>query len=295
MEDDVHSFADPELSPLTLPWAWPGYIPCKCMTTLFGGGGLRKGYAIADINARISRGASMPDGSRGFSGPRSVISITREDLIREGMAWRYRAAGARLDNIFDYSAPGGTPFKLDEEGVAGVRELAEKINSHKPGTKYEHVPDLGVIYFDPLMSITPRNVSANEVYRELVVEPLDDLAFTYECAVALVNHTTKDGKTMFGSAAASQGPRMVLKVDRNKRMPRTVRDFYVYKTNITGEHEAPLRYTTEGEGDGIRVRWMGPELDAEPEYTVADKRQAPARTVPVSMSPAEMFRNLNNR
>jgi hypothetical protein len=293
MEDDVHSFADPELSPLTLPWAWPGYIPCKCMTTLFGGGGLRKGYAIADINARISRGASMPDGSRGFDGPRSVISITREDLIREGMAHRYRAAGARLANIFDYSAPGGKPFKLDEAGVAGIRELADKINHHTPGTKYANVPDVGMIYIDPLMSVTPRNVSANEVYREVVIEPLDDLAFTYWCATLLVNHTIKAGGTMFGSAAASQGPRMVLRVDRNKRLPRTVRDFSVAKTNITSEYDEPLRYTTTGEGNGIRVRWMGPELDTEPEYTVADTRPAPARTVPVSMSPAEMFRNLN--
>lgn len=293
LDNDVHSFADPELSPLVLPWVWPGYVPRKCMTTLFGPGGTRKGYCVADINARISRGASMPDGSRGFDSPRSVISITREDLIREGMAWRYRAAGARREHIFDFSAPGGRPFKLDEAGLAGIRELADRINQHERGTRYEHVPDLGMVYIDPLMSVTPRNVSANEVYREVVIEPLDDIAFTYECAALLVNHTTKGGDTMFGSAAASQGPRMVLRVDRNKRLPRSVRDFSVAKTNITSEYDEPLRYTTTGEGNGIRVRWMGPELDAEPEYAVAAKRPAPARTAPVSMSPSQMFRSLN--
>jgi hypothetical protein len=257
---ETYTFADPELSPLPMKWVWDGYIPRYCMTEGYGEGGTMKGLGIQSIIALITLGADMPDGSlNGFGGPRTVISITGEDLLRQGMAWRYRAAGADTRNIVDLSKDeNGRPFKLNDAGLARIREEIAKINSHEG--KYRHMPDYGFLYLDPMMSIAPRSVTQNTTFRAVLLEPLDALCAEEELGkdgtgCFLMNHSTKDKKVVAGSAAAVQGPRMVLGFRQSDRNPLW-RELYRYKTNITENTPAPVPYMGEGKDTSIRVRWM---------------------------------------
>lgn len=254
---ETYTFADRELSPLPMKWAWTGYFPRLCMTMGYGEGGTMKGLSVVSLLSLFSNGQDMPDGSpSGFGKPVSIISITGEDLEREGMAWRYRSAGADTRNILNLSKDeDGMPFKLSKKGLAVIREEICKINAHEPGTKYQHMADFGVLYLDPMMSIAPRNVSQNTTFRSVLLEPLDALCYEFKAACWLMNHTTKDGKTVAGSAAATQGPRMVLGFRQSVRNP-THRELYRFKTNITENTPAPVPYMSEGQDTSLRVRWM---------------------------------------
>jgi hypothetical protein len=284
MESIAYSYADPQLSPLPQHWLWRWFIPRGCMTMIYGPGGKKKGFALADIIGRFTNGLWMPDGTQGFRAC-SVISITKEDRLRQGMAWRYLAAGARLPYIFDLSRPGGVPFVLDEQGIELIHRLARAINSHKRGTRFEHVPDLGFIYIDPLMAVAPCVLSNNVTFRQRVVEPLDDLAESYgEIGVGLVNHTTKDGHTVAGSAAATQAPRMVIGVDSVKRRPG-VSQWGVVKTNIGPDDMDPVLYHAEGEGSGLHIVW-DTEAEQARVQRPASRRLHAVPTLPFTPPPA---------
>ena len=289
---ETYTFADPELSPLPMRWVWPGYVPRYCMTEGYGEGGTMKGMAVVSLIALITNGQDMPDGSlNGFGGPRSVISITGEDLLRQGMAWRYRAAGANTQNIVDLSKDeDGRPFKLSDKGLARIREEICRINAHEPGTKYARMPDYGFLYLDPMMSIAPCSVTQNRAFREALLEPLDALCADEDLGAEgtgcwLMNHTTKDGKTVAGSAAATQGPRMVLGFRQSVRNP-THRELFRMKTNITENTPAPVPYMGEGRDTSLRVRWMTPQWAAQ------CGRPAPFEPAPLP-TPANMFASFN--
>jgi hypothetical protein len=290
----TYTFADPELSPLPMSWAWRGYIPRYCMTMGYGEGGTMKGLSVVSLLALLSNGQDMPDGTpSGFGRPVSIISITGEDLLRQGMAWRYRAAGANTRNILDLSRDeNGRPFKLNEAGLARIRTEIARINAHE-GAPYNRMADYGGLYLDPMMSIAPRNVSQNVTFRSVLLEPLDALCAEEElCAGGsfcwLMNHTTKDGKTVAGSAAATQGPRMVLGFRQSSANP-LYREMYRFKTNITENTEAPVPYMGEGGDTSLRVRWMTPSWQARRSHLPSYANVEPAPLPPV----AQMFSNLN--
>jgi len=302
---DTYTFADPELSPRDLTWAWPGYIPRRCMTEGYGEGGTKKGLAVVSLLSLFTTGSPLPDGSRGFDGPVTVISITGEDLLREVMAPRYLAAGADRRHIIDMSKDeDGQPFKLTEAGLTRVREVVCRVNAGEYKLRDGYVlPRFGGLYLDPMMSIAPRNIVANKTFRSVILEPLDAFCFDYDAFCWLMNHTTKDGKTVAGSAAATQGPRMVLGFRQSKANP-LCREIFRFKTNITEDTEAAVPYMSEGIDSSLRVRWetdcgrersggLGPaRLRVVGPQRVPEKYTAPPQPVAPIPPAAEIFRNL---
>jgi hypothetical protein len=297
----ARSYADPELAPKPMLWGWNGYIPRLCMTEGYGEGGTMKGLSVVSVLSLFTNGDPMPDGTpSGFGRPVSIISITGEDLLSEIMSWRYRAAGANSRNIVDLSRDDdGYPFKLTREGVARIREEIARINQHEKHTPYWNMADFGGLYLDPLMSIAPVSITANVTFRSVILEPLDALCYWAKCFCFLMNHTTKDGKTVAGSAAAVQGPRMVLGFRGCKADP-TKRELYRMKTNITENTPVPVRYCGEGADTSIRVRW-----DTEHWNALRSQRYGVTPAGPLPMGPAyatpeqpqlsvqQMFANLN--
>jgi AAA domain len=289
------SYADPQLSELPQEWGWRGMFPRGCMTEIYGPGAKQKGLALAELIGRWTRGDCMPDGTTGFDGPRTVVSITAEDRRRQAMAMRYRVAGVNRRFVFDLSEPDGKRFKLNEQGQGQIRQLVETINAHKWGTPFESVPDVGVIYIDPLFGVAPCNLSDNVRFRETVVEPLDSMADDYDCVVGLVNHSTKDEKVVAGSAAAVQGPRMVLGVRTDDKRP-DVRQMYIFKTNLWDDQAEPFRYRKVVNGDDVGIEWLTPFAGSgDSGLQVASGprrlRVVPA-TPPPPLTPAQIFRNL---
>ena len=55
------SYAD--LPPKDVEWLWQDRIALGELTLIAGAGGIGKGYMLADLTARVTRGALMPDGT----------------------------------------------------------------------------------------------------------------------------------------------------------------------------------------------------------------------------------------
>ncbi len=63
-------------------WLWPGRVPLGKLTVLDGDPGMGKSAVTLDLAARVSRGATMPDGVRGdLAEPAGVLLLSAEDEL----------------------------------------------------------------------------------------------------------------------------------------------------------------------------------------------------------------------
>src|SRR5262245_30682212 len=60
--------------PQPVEWIWPGRIPRGKLTLVIGDPGLGKSFFGLDVAARISRGATWPDGGRAPGGTSVILS-----------------------------------------------------------------------------------------------------------------------------------------------------------------------------------------------------------------------------
>src|SRR5437870_839644 len=67
-----------QVSPRPIDFLWPGYL-VRGLNNLVGDGGHGKGYIMADIAARVTRGEGFPDGAANAHGPANVAIFERED------------------------------------------------------------------------------------------------------------------------------------------------------------------------------------------------------------------------
>src|SRR4051812_2969179 len=88
-----------EIQPRGVAWLWRGYVALGKVTVLDGRPGLGKSAMTLDVAARVSRGASMPDGTPGVR-PANVILVTAEDDWADTVVPRLMAANADLGRIF---------------------------------------------------------------------------------------------------------------------------------------------------------------------------------------------------
>src|SRR5262252_7265677 len=86
------------IEPKPVDWLWPGWIPAGTVTVLDGDPGLGKSTLLLDLAARVSRGLSMPDGSRGGA-PAGVVILSAEDDPARVIRPRLELAGADLERV----------------------------------------------------------------------------------------------------------------------------------------------------------------------------------------------------
>jgi hypothetical protein len=287
-------------------WLWYPWIARDVMTLMAGKAGSLKGTSMADVIARISNGAIMPDGAPlGYPAAMTagdVIAVTPEDRANEAMAYRLFAAGADLTRVWNFTtirlANGAEhAWKLTPEGLDELAAFADTVPAE--GMKrYGRPGVVRLFYIDPMLAVIDgRKVASNELARANVVEPLDALAKHYGAGAALINHTVKDG-TIAGSQGLVDAARLTLMFAPVGKNTPKVKQLSIYKSNIGPDSDdiEPLRYRQTGDTDETRrVEWLS-ELQAaadEPEgYRALHLVPSAPEPVQAQLSARELFQQL---
>lgn len=236
-----------DITPLEPEWLWAGRIPSNEVTIIAGDGGIGKGFLLADLAARVTRGAVMPDGSPSwFEGPGSVLLVTSEDDPNMAMTYRLRAAGADLSRVYDMTEDFTVPESLP--------------------ALYDAIKDIGdvrLVTIDPLSAVSSIALTSSNVrVRRQIMNPLERLAKDRGVAVAVVHHTVKSGRVA-GTKGITDAVRMVLRVSRHDEKIRLI---HVEKCNIANDSAGDVAYTVTGSFPEVRVAYLAapPEADDAP-------------------------------
>jgi putative DNA primase/helicase len=199
-------------------WLWPGHIPLREVTLLYGGEGLGKGFILSSVAATVARGGQFPDGSS--CAPCAVLWLSGEDS--------YNTVGKRLAVL-------GAP---DDDSIVVLDGLEEEVEDKKTGEMrglsikddiswlegfIKDRPRTRLIIIEPLSSFAGRTKLIDEsAVRNDIIRPLTKLARRYNVAVVTLAHPNKDSNKnaadrASGSRALTAAPRSVVMVGVNPR------------------------------------------------------------------------------
>ncbi len=116
-------------------WVWPRRIPAGKLTVIEGDPATAKSTMTLDLAARVTRGATWPDGEEGCS-PASVLLLSAEDGWGDTIRPRLEAAGADLDRCICVAArdvdgehgPILRPVVIPED-IAWIARLVEECSA----------------------------------------------------------------------------------------------------------------------------------------------------------------------
>jgi DNA polymerase III epsilon subunit-like protein len=248
-----------EVDACEVSWLWPGRIPAGRITLLVGRPGEGKSFVAIDAAARVSMGASWPDGMACAKG--SVILISAEDDPNDTIRPRLDAHGADVDRVYLLSAvryADGSDVRERMISLADLDAIEDAL---------ARIRDCKLLVVDPIGSFLGGRVDAhrdNEV--RSVLAPIAVLARKYGPAVLAVGHHRKasgafaDDLTL-GSRAFGAIARATWHLTRDPDN-RTRRLLLPGKNNLGPEGEG-LAFTVGG--SPARVTW-----EAEPIAWTAD-------------------------
>jgi putative DNA primase/helicase len=166
-------------------WLWDKTVALGKLTLYVGDPDGGKSLATTDLAARLSVGATMPDGSQ--SEPCEVLMLIGEDDPEDTTAPRLQAAGADLDKIYFL------PFVVETTG--GVAEEIEvAIDRHLKYIKGLLVenPAIRLVVIDPVSNyLGEAKMTDEKDIRQKVLTPLKRLAAEMNVAVLGVMHLNK--------------------------------------------------------------------------------------------------------
>jgi AAA domain len=233
------------ITPEEPEWLWRGKIPLDEVTVIAGDGGIGKGFLLADIAARVTRGDDMPDGTASDAPAGSVLLVTSEDDPNMAMSWRLRAAGADLARVYDMTDDFTVP-----ESLPALREAIDAIGNVR------------LVTIDPLSAVSSIALTSSNVrVRRQIMTPLERIAKQTGVAVVVVHHTVKSGRVA-GTKGITDAARQVLKVSRSVQDDR-IRLIHVDKSNIASDAVADTAYTVTGNFPDVGVRYLAAPVDAE--------------------------------
>jgi AAA domain len=227
------------IDPLPAVWTWRQRVPVAELTVLAAPGGTGKGILCADLAARLSVGAALPDGGPAEE-PAPVLMVSSEDDRHVVVVNRLIAADADLSQIADLSVVDGAPFTLPEH--AGALRLA-----------LDELPGCRLVILDPLAGLAPFPLTSVARVRS-VLAPLQRIAQDTGVSILLTHHATKAG-TVAGSAALVDAVRSVLVIERDRSNP-SVRCVRLIKSNMGSQEPGVVRYVIEGEDNAARVKYL---------------------------------------
>src|SRR5262249_14672472 len=129
-----------------LRWMWKPYLPLGKLVHFGGNSSQAKSPVTIDLAARISIGASWPDGTPNDRGPRSVILLNIEDDLEDTILPRFRLAGGDKSKLH-YVRGARVTTESDqalERNVALLHDMEELAKLARS------LPDLGMIIIDPI-------------------------------------------------------------------------------------------------------------------------------------------------
>jgi putative DNA primase/helicase len=241
-----------EVKQRRVEWLWFGRIPLGKVTVLDGDPGLGKSAVTLDIAAQVTRGAAMPDGTRGVSG--GVLVLNAEDDEGDTIVPRLAAMNADLTRVRILKTIPGADGERQPEipgDLAAIEPAARSV-------------DARFIIVDPIMAFLPGEKNSwkdQDVRRALA--PLAALAERLGAAVVIVRHLNKDsaeGNPLYrggGSigivGAARSGLLVATDPDDETGESRIIAST---KSNL-GRLPPSLRYVIEPRGESIGIRWCG--------------------------------------
>jgi len=251
-------------------WLWLNRISCAGLTFLDGDPGTGKSSLVCDLAARVSRGRTMPDGSKTQTG--SVIMLLGEPDAYTETVPRLRAANANLAKVIIWGQKPGNEIRDLPRFPSSAASLADAIKQHKAR----------LVVIDPYMSFLCAGLSPyNEQDVRLALGPVAQVAQQSGAAILLIRHPNKSTsqKKLYrggGSLGITAIARTVLwssdhPADDGKKL------LTVIKNNLAAP--APmLAYAIEPVGKSSRVVWHGPVegLDSDP---VEEAEQQGKKTV----------------
>ncbi|HUO04415.1 MAG TPA: AAA family ATPase [Candidatus Binataceae bacterium] len=253
------------LRPRPLKWFWAGWIMEGGLNFLIGDPAAGKGLFLADLVARITRGAKLPDESKA---PRAtVLMCAIEENIAGALLPRLIAAGAarRRVAVFTPSAPGdarnGGAFEGLPKGIERLRSQVERTGAR-------------LVVFDPLVDFLAAGTDPNnEVAVSEALKPLTRLAEEKSLAIICVRHLNKKSETkgfyrMLGSTAFAQKARVIMQIKQDPERDDS-RILSCEKNNYAQKPAALAFRIVNGRNKTPHIEWRGP-LDREAEEAAAD-------------------------
>ncbi|MGH9532199.1 MAG: AAA family ATPase [Terriglobales bacterium] len=238
-----------EIQVRTVEWLWRGRIALGKITMLDGDPGLGKSAVSLDVEARITTGSPLPDGSPAPSG--GIVVLSAEDGAADTICPRLIAASANLERVLIIN---------EVPCIDGVRPPLIPADIHylesaigKVGAK--------LLVIDPLVAfLSPQVNSWRDQDIRTALTPLAAMAERTAVAVLAIRHLSKapHSNTLYrggGSigiiAAARSG--LVIAPDPDDSALRVLAST---KSNL-GPPPRALRYRVESLGNALRVVWKG--------------------------------------
>ena len=174
------SFAD--VTPKKQPFLLPG-IPENNITLFVSDGGTGKGFLSCHLAAAISTGsATIFDNEPVKRDPQRVILVNTEDSADCVIAQRLIDAGADMALIDTREE--NAPIPVIGSIIARMSQIRPKL-----------------VILDPLQSFVPKGVKmGNRNEMRKIMEPLQQAASVYQCAIVIIMHTNKT----FGASGRSR-------------------------------------------------------------------------------------------
>ena len=236
------------IAPESVTWLWPARVARGKLTVLAGDPGLGKSFVTLDVAARITTGRPWPDG--GAVEPGDVVLLSAEDGPADTIRPRVDALGGDPARVYLVrairDADGERPVSLDRD-LAAVEQVVATVR-----------PALVVI--DPLTAYLGTTDSYRDADVRRLLAPLALLADTYDVAVLLVMHLTKNSQTRAlyrtgGSIAFVGAARVQLLVGADPEDPAR-RVLVASKNNLTAPPPSlAYRITEDPPGTPACVAW----------------------------------------
>lgn len=235
-----------------IDWLWKGWLARGKFHVLAGAPGTGKTTIALSLAAAISKGASLPDGSRAPAG--NVLIWSGEDDPADTLKPRLVAAGADVNRVFFV-------------GDVGIAEESRPFDPARDLAALEHAADgignVCLLIADPVVSAVSGDSHKNtEVRRAL--QPMVHLATRLDCAVLGISHFSKGTagrdpvERVTGSIAFGALARVVLVAAKGEDHSRMLARA---KSNI-GADDGGFQYTLElamsEEIEASVVRWGAP-------------------------------------
>jgi AAA domain len=182
-----HGILLSDVSPKEVRWLWPGRLPLGKLVMLDGDPGLGKTTVMFDIAAKITKGASMPDGI-GPSIKGGVVLICLEDGLEDTIQPRLAKAGADLSKIVSI----GFIKDVDKNGVEYERPFNLATDLPLLEDEIKRV-DAKLIIIDPIMAILGGKDTYKDNEVRSTLSPLKALVEKSDVCSVMIRHVTKSG------------------------------------------------------------------------------------------------------
>lgn len=245
-----------QVTPKAVAWLWPGFIPLGKVTILDGDPGLGKSTITADIAARLSTGAPMPDGSRGdLAEPAGVVIWSAEDGLGDTIRPRLEAHEADLERIIARES------LTDLEGDQRLPDLSDL------GALEDDIRAAGarLVVIDPLMAYMPVRTDAYKDHHvRRILAPLAYLAESRLVAIVVVRHLVKraTGRAIYaggGSMGMAGAARSVILVAAETTDGQnTGRNIFASAKSNLSAPPPSLAYRIQDASGVSKIVWDGP-------------------------------------